>query len=79
MRRQITISIPETLRKSVEGIDNFESFVNKVIIRALQKINQPQNTDSIEAAAELMRKEYATDKELTAFSILDGEAFYEYL
>lgn len=77
MQRQITISIPETLRKSVEGIDNFESFVNKVIISALQKINRLQNTDSIEAAAELMRKEYANDKELTAFSVLDGEAFYE--
>lgn len=32
----------------------------------------------LEKSAELMANEYATDKELTAFSVLDGELIYEY-
>jgi len=77
MQRQITLSIPDTLKKSVEAMDDFESFVNKVIINALQKINPSKNSNTLEEAAELMRKEYASDVELTSFSVLDGESFYE--
>jgi hypothetical protein len=32
----------------------------------------------LQRAAELMRDEYLTDKELTAFTALDGEDFYDY-
>lgn len=124
MQRQITISIPDTLKRSVEGMDDFESFVIKVIndsvdlipktfaktsltstycsrllpivsiltdisnivlanvlinrvINALQKINPSKNSNTLEEAAELMRKEYASDVELTSFSVLDGESFYD--
>jgi hypothetical protein len=36
-----------------------------------------KNAGSMERAAELANDEYQTNKELTVFSALDGEAFYE--
>lgn len=32
--------------------------------------------EQLRRAAELLRQDYLTDKELTAFSVLDGEDFY---
>lgn len=40
--------------------------------------NQQSINESFERSAEIMALEYATDKELTAFSVLDGEPIYEY-
>jgi hypothetical protein len=36
-----------------------------------------KKTHSLERAAEMAAEEYRTNKELTAFSALDGEDFYE--
>jgi len=36
-----------------------------------------KKTSSLEKAAEMAANEYRSDKELTAFCILDGEDFYE--
>jgi len=36
-----------------------------------------KETSSLEKAAEMAFEEYSNNKELTAFSVLDGEDFYE--
>jgi len=36
-----------------------------------------KDSNSLEKAAEMAVNEYLNDKELTAFSVLDGENFYE--
>jgi len=41
------------------------------------KAKKVKDTLSLEKAAEMAADEYRNDKELTAFTALDGEAFYE--
>ena len=43
----------------------------------LQSIKRQETARQMEVAAEALYDDYANDKELTAFSILDGEDFYE--
>jgi len=43
------------------------------IIHSIRQINQP----SLETAAELLYADYMTDEDLTAFTRLDCEDFYE--
>jgi hypothetical protein len=42
-----------------------------------QSIKRQEITGQMETGAEVLYDDYANDKELTAFSILDGEDFYE--
>jgi len=50
----------------------------KVIIeRALKSIRDREIKNQMEKAAEILRKDYETDKELTTFTSLDIEDFYE--
>jgi hypothetical protein len=44
---------------------------------AYLKRKQLKDAVTLEKAAALAQEEYRNDKELTAFSILDGEIFYE--
>jgi hypothetical protein len=41
------------------------------------KRKKVKKTSSLEKAADMAAKEYCSDKELTAFCVLDGEDFYE--
>jgi len=41
------------------------------------KAKKEKKAISLARAAEMAAKEYCTDKELTAFSVLDGVDFYE--
>jgi hypothetical protein len=41
------------------------------------KEKKVKKTSSLEKAADMAFKEYCSDKELTAFRVLDGEDFYE--
>jgi len=42
-----------------------------------EAMKQESAEDKRRKAAELLLPDYAKDKELTAFTVLDGEAFYE--
>ena len=48
-----------------------------IIERTLMSIRQRQEKNQMEKAADILQKDYLTDKELTAFTSLDLEDFYE--
>lgn len=49
----------------------------KVIEATLKSIKEEENTNDLTIAAEALYNDYATDKNLTAFTSLDLENFYE--
>jgi metal-responsive CopG/Arc/MetJ family transcriptional regulator len=73
---RITISLPLDISKDIEEIKK-ELNVSKseIFKKAFEKFFQDYKKQKIRKAAEKMAKEYKTDKELTAFSSLDGEDF----
>lgn len=48
-----------------------------VIEKALQSIRKQETTNVMHVAAEALLPDYLTDKELTVFTDLDFEKFYE--
>jgi len=48
-----------------------------VLEKALQSIREEEGDSKVKDAAEALYPEYSTDKELTAFTDLDFEDFYE--
>lgn len=48
-----------------------------IIEQTLRSIRHKQDKNQMEKAAELLQKDYKVDKELTAFTSLDLEDFYE--
>lgn len=49
----------------------------KVIEATLKSIKEEENTNDLTVAAEALYNDYTTDKNLTAFTSLDLENFYE--
>lgn len=47
------------------------------IEKALKKIRKAEMSARLQKAAEEMYDDYLNDKELTAFTVLDSEEFYE--
>ena len=47
-------------------------------VRQLEQLSASVAQARLAAAAELLREDYETDPELTAFTVLDGEDFLEY-
>jgi hypothetical protein len=77
MQHTVTVNIPETLEPRFKTIDDVDMFVSIITIEALQQRTTLPTDRQMEEAAQLMFNEYATDKELTEFSVLDGEPVYE--
>jgi hypothetical protein len=48
-----------------------------VIEKAIQSIRQQENANQKKKAADTLYEDYKTDKELTAFTSIDFEDFYE--
>ena len=48
-----------------------------VIEKVIQSIRKQETVNVMNVAAETLRSDYETDKELTAFTDLDFEHFYE--
>ena len=48
-----------------------------VVEKVLHSIRQQEQKEEMKRAAEMLYDDYLTDKELTAFTSLDGESFYE--
>lgn len=48
-----------------------------VIEKVIQSIRKQETVNAMNVAAETLRSDYETDKELTAFTDLDFEHFYE--
>lgn len=51
-------------------------YIMEMIVQSIRKETQPSNSD-LERAASLLLSDYTEDKELTAFTALNGEDFYE--
>ncbi len=54
-------------------------FDKKILVmeKVLKSIRREESVNSMKNAAEKLRSEYLNDAELTAFTALDGEDFYE--
>ena len=62
----------------IREIEKLPITKRKIIIeRALKSIRDRENKNQTGKAAEILRKDYETDKELTTFTSLDIEDFYE--
>ena len=48
-----------------------------VVEKVLHSIRQQEQKEEMKRAAEMLYDDYLTDKELTAYTSLDGESFYE--
>jgi hypothetical protein len=48
-----------------------------VVEKVLHSIRQQEQKDEMKRAAEILYDDYMNDKELTIFTNLDGESFYE--
>jgi hypothetical protein len=64
-----------TLIQEIERLPLTQKFL--IMETTLQSIKRQEIARQMEVAAEALYDDYANDKELTAFSILDGEDFYE--
>jgi hypothetical protein len=49
----------------------------KIVEQTLKLIRETESNNQLERAAEALYKDYATDKELTTWSTLDFDDFYE--
>ncbi len=54
----------------IRSIEDFEQFVNQLIIDTLKRPDEIQRKLRLQKATKVMATEYATDKELTAFTAL---------
>lgn len=54
-------------------------FDKKILIleKVLKSIRREETVNSMKKAAEELRSDYLNDSELTVFTALDGEGFYE--
>jgi len=48
-----------------------------VIEKTIHSIRKEEDANQLREAAEVLHSEYKTDKDLTAFTVLDFENFYE--
>jgi len=48
-----------------------------VVEKVLHSIRQQEQKETMKKAAEILYEDYLSDKDLTAFTNLDGESFYE--
>ncbi len=63
------------LIQEIERLPLTQKFL--IIETTLQSIKRHETARQMEISAEALCDDYTNDKELTAFSILDGEDFYE--
>jgi hypothetical protein len=75
---------PEVARKNYGStkqvtlrVDSREYLRFMAWLKNLDYVQIEGNKLSLEKSADLMQSDYETDKELTAFTQLDGEHFYE--
>jgi len=73
---RITISLPPDISQEIETLKN-ELKVSKseLFKRAFEKFLKEYKKQKIRKMAEMMAGEYKTNKELTAFTVLDAEDF----
>ena len=65
----------QQLIREIEKLPTTKKLV--IIERTLKSMRERENKNQMEKAVERLRKDYKTDKELTAFTSLDLEDFYE--
>jgi hypothetical protein len=48
-----------------------------IVEKALHSIREQENTNQMQKAATLLLQDYTSDKELTSFTDIDFDSFYE--
>ena len=66
-----------TTTSIIQEINRLPLAEKVLLFEYLRKSINLEREHDLEAAVAMMQNEYRTDKELTAFTILDAENFYE--
>lgn len=66
-----------TTTSIIQEINRLPLSEKVLLFEYLRKSINLEREHDLEAAVAMMQNEYRTDKELTAFTILDAENFYE--
>lgn len=73
---RITISLNKDLSKDIDFLmKTLKVSKSEVFKLAFEKFSEEYKKNNLKKVAEMMREEYKNNKELTAFSSLDGESF----
>lgn len=73
---RITVSLPAELSKNIEDLKEELNISKSEILKiAVGNFLQEQKKQKLQRIAEMMAKEYKTDKRLTEFTSLDSEEF----
>lgn len=73
---RITISLPANLTQDIEKIRKELGVSRSEMVRIMiERYIQGLRQEALRQAATIMEDDYATDSELTAFTVLDGEDF----
>lgn len=73
---RVTISLPAGISREIDSLKNELGLSKSEIMRqALEKFVLEHRRRKIRRIAETMVREYETNAELTAFTVLDGEDF----
>ena len=75
---RITVSLPSQMIDDIEDVKD-EMNINKseLVRRALEEFIKSHKRNELERIAIMMKENYETDKELTAFTSLDSEGFLD--
>ncbi|NOX87424.1 MAG: ribbon-helix-helix domain-containing protein [Calditrichaeota bacterium] len=74
--KRFTISFPRSMETELENIlVDLKISRSELIRRALSEYMKKYKKQKLEHIAKMMRQEYATDKDLTVLTGLDGEDF----
>ncbi len=74
----LTLQNPDVERLARDVAARTGEQLEQAVLNALQeKLTRLSISDKLSLAAEALSTDYENDEELTAFSVLDSEAFYE--
>lgn len=77
--QKISFSIPSKLKEKFDGFkDELDLSLSAMYREALEDYIKQKERERWRKAASLARKDYESNSELTAFSAIDGDDFYEY-
>lgn len=66
-----------TIKEIIKEIEQLPYEKRLLIEKALRSMKKVETDNQLRLAADALYDNYKNDKELTAFTVLDGEEFYE--
>jgi cell division protein ZapA (FtsZ GTPase activity inhibitor) len=77
-QKRITLILPINIDKELEHLKlELGSSKSALINLAIEKFLKEQKAKKLQEAVELMQKEYEENEEVSSFTSLDSEPFYE--